>query len=493
MLKYVRQLAGESLVYGVAGVLSRMLVIFLVPLYTRAFSPSEYGEMGLVATGLMAVSMFATLALDSAAHRWFWESDDDPGRKATIASWAWCHLGVALGFATVITLGAAWLAAALPGLAGAGTYIKLAAWSLPFNVLAAVATNWLRMQRRAWATIGLTLATTLTTLVLTVWLVAGLRHGVRGVFEAQLASAIVGCVVGTALLGDWVHPRWFRSQRLREMLHFAFPLIPASVAFWSVSMMDRWFVERFTDTAQVGLYQVGFTLSAVVALASTAFQQAWGPFSLSIHRETDARRLYALVLLLYLWVSCLFAAVVSVLAPEVLRLFTTPAYYGAATVVPWLSFSFVMLGLTQVAGIGPGIARQTAPLGIGVTLAALANVALGLLLTPRLGREGAAIATLVSQAIVPLYLFRASQRMYPIPYRFGLATAIVAASALVTVAGLAWRPDALWLAVAGKGVLLCLLLPLPLLLGIVRPAQLAPAALRRSAAPSPVPEAVRAE
>ena len=482
MLRYARQLAGESLVYGVAGVLSRLLMIFMVPLYTRAFSPPEYGEMGLVATGMAAVSIFATLALDNSAHRWFWESDDEHERKATLASWAWCYLATTLAFAVVLTVGAEWLAGAVIGRPGAARTLVLAAWALPFTAGAAVATNWLRMQRRPWATIGLTLGTTAVTLVLTVWLVAGLRHGVRGVFEAQLASSVVGAAIGVALLGDWVHPRWFRRRRLGEMLRYALPLIPAAVAFWVVSMVDRWFVQRFTGTAQVGLYQVGYTASAVVALATTAFQQAWGPFSLSIHRQPDARRFYALALLLYLWVACLFAAAVSMLAPEVLRVFATPAYYGAATVVPWLSFSFVMLGLTYVAAIGPGITRQTGPLGIGVTLAALANVALGLVLTPRMGREGAAIATLVSQAVVPVYLFRASQRIYPIPYRFGLASAIVAASAAVTLAGLAWRPGSFWLALAGKGALLCLLVPLPLLLGIVRPAQLSPAAWRRASA-----------
>ena len=484
MLRYVRQLAGESLVYGVSGVLSRLLVIFLVPLYTRAFSPSEYGEMGLVATGMFAVAIFAVLSLDGAAHRWYWESDDEADRKATLASWAWCHLAIALSLAVAISLGARWLAVHLVGRAGAAPSIVLAAWALPCTVMGMVATNWLRMRRRPWATVGLTLSTTLATLVLTTWFVAGLRHGVRGVFEAQLASAAVGSVVGVALLRDWVHPRWFHLARLRELLRFALPLIPAAVAFWVVSMVDRWFVQRFTDTAQVGLYQVGYTLSAVVALATTAFQQAWTPFSLSIHREADSREFYALALLLYLWVASLFAAAVSVLAPEVLRIFTTPAYYGAATVVPWLAFSFVMLGLSNVAGVGPGIARTTAPLGIGVTLAALANVALGLVLTPRLGREGAAIATLISQAIVPLYLFRASQRLYPIPYRFGVATAIVAAAGAVTLVGFAWRPESLWLGIAGKGALLSSLLLVPLLLGIVRPGHLSRAAWRRSA-PAP--------
>jgi O-antigen/teichoic acid export membrane protein len=482
MLRYARQLAGESLVYGVAGALSRLLVVFLVPLYTRAFTPREYGELGLVAAGMAAVSIFAALALDGAAHRWFWESEDERERKATIASWAWCHLATTLALAALLTARAGWLAEAVIGRAGAAESIVPAAWALPFTAAVAVATNWLRMQRRPWATIGLTLGMTAVTLALTVWLVAGMGRGVKGVFEAQLASAVAGAAIGVALLRDWVHPRWFRGPRLREMLRYALPLIPAAAAFWVVSMADRWFVQRFTTTAQVGLYQVGYTLAAVVALATTAFQQAWGPFSLSIHRQPDARRFYALALPLYLWAASLLAAAVSVLAPEALRLLTTPAYHGAATVVPWLAFGFVMLGLSYVAAVGPGIARQTAPLGIGAGIAALANVALGLALTPRLGMEGAAIATLVAQALVPVYLFHASQRVYPIPYRFGPAAAIVAASAAVTLAGLSWRPASPWLALAWKGALVSLLLPLPLLLGMVRPAQLSPAAWRRAGA-----------
>jgi O-antigen/teichoic acid export membrane protein len=478
MLKYAKQLAGESLVYGLAGVVSRVAILFLVPLYTRAFSPRDYGEMGLVVTGMAAVSIFAALALDNSAHRWFWDSDDERERKATIASWAWCQLAMTVLFAGVLTAFARPLAQAVVGRAAAAPYVELAAWTLPLTAAAAVATNWLRMQRRPWATIGLTLGTTAVTLGLTIWLVAGMGRGVRGVFEAQLASGAAGAVIGVALLRDWVHPRWFRAARLRAMLRYALPLIPAAASFWVVSMVDRYFVQHFTTTAEVGLYQVGYTVSAVVALATTAFQQAWGPFSLSIHKQQDARRFYALALLLYLWLACLFAAAVSVLAPELLRLFTTPAYYGAVTVVPWLSFSFVMLGLSYVAGIGPGITGRTAPLGVGVTLAALANVALALVLTPRMGREGAAIATLVSQALVPIYLFRASQKMYPIPYRFGAALAIVALSAAVTATGVLWRPESAWLGAAGKALLLLPLVALPLLLGIARPAQLVPWAWR---------------
>ena len=488
MLKYARQLASESLVYGLASVVSRLLFVLLVPIYTRVFTPTEYGEIGLVTTAMVALSILGSLALDNAAHRWFWATDDEGDRKATLATWAWCQLAVSVALGAALTLSAGWVAAVLVGRASVAPYLVLAAWTVPLTTGATVTTNWLRMQRRPWATVAFTLGTTAAALALTLLLVGGLHRGVRGVFEAQLAAGAAGAVLSAALLGDWVHPRWFRAARLREMLRYALPLIPAAAAFWVVGMVDRYFVQHYTTTAQVGLYQVGYAVAALVALGTTAFQQAWGPFALSIHKQDDARRFYALALLLYLWTACGVAAAVSLLAPEVLRIFTTPAYYGAATVVPWLSFSYVMLGLTYVAGIGPGLARQTWPLAVGVTAAAVLDVALNLVLTPRWGKEGSAVATLTAQAVVPLYLFAASQRLYPIPYRFGAGMAIVAAAAAVTALGTTWNPPSPWVGVAGKLLLLSLLLALPPLLGMVRPAQLA-SMLRRggpgAAAPQP--------
>ncbi len=43
MLKYLKRLVGDSLIYGLSGVISKMIGIFLVPVYTRLFLPDDYG------------------------------------------------------------------------------------------------------------------------------------------------------------------------------------------------------------------------------------------------------------------------------------------------------------------------------------------------------------------------------------------------------------------------------------------------------------------
>src|SRR5262249_53203834 len=151
MFKYLRQLASESLVYGLTGVLARFISVFLIPVYTRVFSPDDYGVMSLVTTTMAFVSTFVVLALDNSAQRWFWDTEAADDRKETIASWVCCQLVVSFSFATVIILSADHLAQWILGRPGAGIYFCLVAISIPLSALGNVLTNWLRMQRRPWA------------------------------------------------------------------------------------------------------------------------------------------------------------------------------------------------------------------------------------------------------------------------------------------------------------------------------------------------------
>ena len=154
IVQSVRQLASEAIVYGVSGVISRFLSFLLLPIYTRIFSPEDYGVMSLVSATMMLVSIFVVLALDSSAQRWYWDSDDPEDRKSTLASWAWCQIVVSVVFALFVGLASDTLGQTIVGRGDAGLYFRIAALALPLSVLGGVITNWLRMQRRAWATVA---------------------------------------------------------------------------------------------------------------------------------------------------------------------------------------------------------------------------------------------------------------------------------------------------------------------------------------------------
>ena len=467
ILKQLRQLASESLVYGLSGVVSRFLSFFLVPIYTRIFAPEDYGVMSLVTTTMAVVSIFAVLALDNSAHRWYWDSEDPDDRKSTLASWAWCQLLLSCVLALAICAASEWLGQMVVGRDDAGLYFRLTAVALPLSVLSGVTTNWLRMQRRAWATVAFALGISVLNIMMTLILVVLLRWGLSGVYAAQLATAFAGTVVSGFLLRDWVHPRHFRQGRLRQMLRYALPMIPSAIALWVLNLSGRYFVQYFDTTSEVGLYQVASSIAVLVALGTGAFQQAWGPFAMSIHKRAEARATYANVLLAYTWLACLVSTAISLLAPEAIGLIATDRYLGASTAVSYLAFSYVMIGLGYIAALGPSLAMTTRPIGIAVTCGAVLNLGLNAVLVPRMGKEGAAIAALLSQSVVPIYLFYRSQQLYYVPYRFGPMAGTFALSAGLLLLVGAWRPDTLIAAIAGKAAVLAVFIPAAFLLRIV--------------------------
>lgn len=466
VIKSLRQLASESLVYGIAGIISRFITVFLVPIYTRIFTPEDYGVMSLVTTSMAVVSIVVVLGLDNSAHRWYWDTEDINHRKSTLASWAWCQILVSSVLAFLIFFYASWLSLAIVGAEEAALYFQLAAIALPLSALQKVTHGWLRMQRRPWPTMGYSLSTSLLNILLTILFVIYLSWGLTGIYMAQVITAGVSTVIAIALMRDWISPLHFQWQRLSEMLHYALPMIPAGLALWIVNLSDRYFLQFYTNTSEVGLYQVGSSLAAFVALITGAFQQAWGPFAMSIHQQTDAKKVYANVLLAYLWLTSLLSTALALFAPEAIQIFATQQYLGASQVVGILTFSYVMIGLTYIAAIGPAIVKTSTPTGVAITFAAGLNLILNFILVPSMGMMGAAIATLISQSIVPVYLFWRSQQLYPIPYRFNSAIALLTLSAGLIFIGTHLDFGNLWIDSACKLSLIFVFWPFILILKI---------------------------
>jgi O-antigen/teichoic acid export membrane protein len=291
--------------------------------------------------------------------------------------------------------------------------------------------------------------------------------GVEGVFLARFIVSFGTTIFLVAYVRDWIHIRYFQFERLRGMVRYAVPLVPTLIAFWVVDVIDRYFLKAYGSTAQVGIYEIGYSIAAVVALGTGAFQQAWIPFAMSIQETPEAKHVYANTLVAYTWLGSLACVAATVFAPEALRLLTTKAYYGADTVVACLAFSYLLMGAGNIAALGAALTKKTISIGAAAIASAAANVGLNFWLVPLYGKDGAAWATLLSSIVMPLYLFHRSQRLYPIPYSFGKPLFIlVFALTVIKVAGLL-NLNSIWLVFCGKIALLSLFLPLLLALRII--------------------------
>lgn len=441
----LKKLASESLIYGISGTLTRFVSVFLVPIYTSIFSPAEFGIISLVTTLSAFLSILLILSLDNSMGRWYYDTEIESDRRTTLNTFLWSCCGAAILLSAIVILLSDLIADHIFRDAGAKPLLVLMAINLPLTVFSVFTTNLLRLQRRATATAVFSLTTGLLAVGLNVLFIVILRQGMTGIFYAQIITSFVAIAATVALFWQHISVFAFDRRRWAEMFRFSLPLVPATIANWVINLSGVYFIQLLRDTREVGLYQVGLTVAGIAALATSAFQMAWAPYAYSIHKQAGAKQIYAQALLGFLAVSCSLSVGIMLFAPEVLTVLTKPDYYEAAFGAGLLAFNQVIIGVSSIAAIGPGIAKNNKPYGIAMMISAGLLIVLNLALVPRFGGEGAAIAILLSQSVVPVIVFARGQRLYPIPYRFFTALLITICSFAVAVSTITlvgyWTPS----------------------------------------------------
>jgi O-antigen/teichoic acid export membrane protein len=382
------------------------------------FSPSEYGVIGLIATLTGLVGMFAVLGLDNSSARWFYDTDEIQDRKSTISSWFWCQLSACTIISFSLFLFAPSVAGSLLGSEQYAILVILAAITLPLGTFNRVLGNWFRYQRRAWTTTIFSTASSFSTIGIIVLFVVIYQWGLVGIYLARLIAATLIAIAAVCILWTWIKPANFSWARLRDMLTFGLPLVPAAIASWITISSDRFILILFHDASEVGFYTVAVALASGVGVATGAFQRAWGPFAYSIYREEDSVNVYAEVMSLYALLGCLLGTTVSLFAPLLVRVLATPEYSQSTFCISFLVFSYIGKGAIYIVAIGSSIVKRSKPIAVSIFITACINLLLNFVLIPSFGKEGAAIATMVSYLGGLIYLYPVSQNYYRIPYQF---------------------------------------------------------------------------
>src|SRR2546426_8822424 len=83
-MAYLRRLATTGAAYTASSVLSKLIAVFLLPLYTRYLSPSEYGAAEVLLSGVIAASIVIRFGMIEAILRFYYLPDVD--RRAVVGT-----------------------------------------------------------------------------------------------------------------------------------------------------------------------------------------------------------------------------------------------------------------------------------------------------------------------------------------------------------------------------------------------------------------------
>src|SRR5688572_17298786 len=249
----IKLLIKDSALYGIAGIISRMITIFLVPVYTRIFHPSDYGLLNLVNTTFFLVGLLSICALDNAAARWFYDFTTVDDKKKIFSSWFWFQLALSLLFGLLLLISVTLFADYVfnTPLYQLKVIWVLACCTLLSNILPTIIWNWYRLQRRPVATMVYSLSQSLFTISLTVLFVVYLKWHLAGVFAALVISNGIFSIIALFELKGWLFPKFFDKILLKNMLRFSIPTVPAAIAYWLINSTDAYFILHFRNKTEV--------------------------------------------------------------------------------------------------------------------------------------------------------------------------------------------------------------------------------------------------
>lgn len=435
----LKQLAGQSFVYGLGGLVSKAVGIFLLPVYLSHVSRDQFGSVELIMASITLAAIVLRLGLTPAMFRF---SFDNPGTDMRARTVQTAFTGVLFMSTLGLVVGALCALTIKPfaDIMGGRELTLIGLTGLWVTMNMDIVTGIYRIERRPTAYVAYSLANVVITIVLTVVLVVGLHLQASGLMIGNFSGTYITYLMMLYARRHTVGFRLLDRGLLRRMLHFSVPLMPAGLALWALNVADRFQVQSLTSRADLGSYSVAAKIALSVMLLIAAFQTAWPAFANSMPTEDETRDVYRIVLSYWSMAMGWAVVVVSLLTPPYVHHSLPRSVWNAAPVVPMLMLGSVLYGAYMILNAGVNRSKKTRYTPVVTGVSALVNVGLNFWMIPRWGIEGAGASTVIGYVLLVYLGWLNSQRSYPVAYEWGRVIRIALLVSAILVASVWWIP-----------------------------------------------------
>lgn len=401
-MKKLKLFLENFLIYGFGGIVSKIIPLIMVPIVTRLMpDPSYYGISDMQNTLVSFGSALAILGMYDAMYRMFFEREEQEYKKEICAT--------SLSFTFIMSVGVALLMVILKGpLSLLFFKDKNLSWLVSLAAVTTLvsSTNSLvsaptRMQNQRKTYVIMNALGPLLSYGISIPLLLS-GHYIIALPLAALISGAFSEGVFWILNRSWFSIKKFKKEHLRPLLKIAIPLFPIFIVYWIFNSSDRLMITQLLGTSETGLYSVGSKLGHASQLIYMAFAGGWQYFAFSTMREDDQVGSNSKVFEYLGVISFSATAFICALARPIYTLLFTAEYASSYIISPYLFLAPLLLMLYQVGANQFLVIKKTWPNLLILAGGAVCNIILNFILIPRVGIEGAAIATLAGYIISDL-------------------------------------------------------------------------------------------
>ena len=389
-----KNLLKDTAIFAFGSLGSKVILFFLVPLYTNFLTTAEYGTADLVSSCASLVIPISSLVINEAVIRFGMKKSENP---VNVIGGAYIILIISIGFTLIIT----------PVF---GLYKAIADWRW-YLASYVILSNTAEIQRcylkvkdknKAFAAIGILQTAVLATsniITLTI-----LHTGVKGYLLSQNIALIVASIVSFIVAG--ILPDLKRAsldwELIRRMVLYSAPLVFSNVSWWVIHSCDKVMIEAMIGASALGLYTAATKIPSLINVIIAIFNQAWGLSSIREIESTNEKSFYSSVFDTFS--VFLFGAglcFVAIIKPFML------VYVGADFRASWV-FAPLLLSAAVYYSISAFVAsiysalQRTTNIMWTTIICALINVTINYVGIKAFGTWGAILGTVISYFVIAI-------------------------------------------------------------------------------------------
>ncbi|MDC2828777.1 oligosaccharide flippase family protein [Limosilactobacillus mucosae] len=206
------------------------------------------------------------------------------------------------------------------------------------------------------------------------------------------------------LLILWKGKKFFVKEYWKFNFNFNIPLIPHYLSNYALNQSDRVMIGKIIGNAQAAQYSVAYTISMMMALVTTALNNAMTPYiyqSIDGGHEDDIKETLTPIFFLVA-VLCI---ITMAFAPEIVLVFAGKNYMPAVYIIPPVAASVFFIFLYSMFSTIEYFYQKTVQIAIATVIAAVLNVGLNYIFINLYGYYAAGYITLLSYIVLAFMHF----------------------------------------------------------------------------------------
>tara|TARA_B100001094_G_C18149817_1_gene782981 strand:+ start:389 stop:1801 length:1413 start_codon:yes stop_codon:yes gene_type:complete len=406
-----------SLIYGFGFLFLRGISFLLLPVYTNLLSPFDAGIVFILYTILAFLNPIFAGGLDSALFKFY---NSNKYSKENVISTSIILLFFS-SFSISLLLILISQTSIVQFVDVSYNWLFMLSIVLFCDSISARALVVLRLKEKAWYYLFIGLINIISSLFFNVLFIAFCQLSSAGALYALIATSIIQFIAVLPVIISQVQFNRVDFTLYKKMLFFGLPFVPATILFITIGLIDRFFIEAYLGLSEVGVYSAGYKFGSLISIIIIAFNLNWQPYYLKIQNEKNfstnikkISQIFAVILLYVAAFMCVFSSDLFQITVFGVSLIGKE-FWNSSNIIPWIAFGYFFYGLYVLQAPSLYIKNKQNWTPVFWGCGTIVNILLNIVLIPKKGISGAAIATFYSYVFMFLFIKIKNQTWMRLP------------------------------------------------------------------------------